>query len=148
MFPQPPAHRLEVQPHLSHRVKSYLWHGLAASTRQTYSTGQKRYLEFLRDNIQYRNTDGSILPASQTAVVEWIADMGTKDGLTPATIKKYIGHLRSLHVDFDIPFDALDSPMVHRVLRGVRRYHSEQSCPDRFPITQPILAVICASRDT
>ncbi|KAF5315910.1 hypothetical protein D9611_004922 [Ephemerocybe angulata] len=114
---------------------------LGGSTRKTYSTGQKSFITHVQLNNLY-NADGSILPASQPAIMSWVTSLAGK--VQPKTIKAYITHVRSLHVDSDIPFTACESPVVARLIRGIKVYHSER---DRRPvqaITLPILTALLA----
>lgn len=69
--------------------------------------------------------------------MEWIASLGGK--VQPKTIKSYLCHVRSLHVDSDVPFLACESPMVQRLIRGIKRYHGERDRNPKLPITAPIL---------
>ncbi len=54
-------------------------------TRKTYSAGQKSYLDFIRLHPHLQQQRGSLLPASQTAVMECVGDLGRR-GLQPRTI--------------------------------------------------------------
>ena len=42
----------------------------------TYRTGQKSFTDFIILYPQFRNSDGSILPASQSALLEWVTWLG------------------------------------------------------------------------
>jgi hypothetical protein len=67
----------------------------------------------------------------------WIASLGGT--VQPKTIKSYLTHVRSMHVDADLPFSAVESPMVQRLIRGIKRYHGERDRKPKMPITLPIL---------
>ncbi|KAF5337417.1 hypothetical protein D9611_003081 [Ephemerocybe angulata] len=137
----PPTWWYDTQPKWSKNISFYLWHGLASSTRRTYSTGQKSFITYVQLNNLY-NADGSILPASQHAIMSWIASLAGK--VQPKTIKAYITHVRSLHVDSDIPFTACESPIVARLIRGIKVYHGERDRRPVQPITLPILTALLA----
>ncbi|KLO04127.1 hypothetical protein SCHPADRAFT_793030, partial [Schizopora paradoxa] len=109
------------------------------STRSTYATGQKSYARFCYLN-NILNPDGSILPASRNAILAWVSSLA--GSVQPATIKSYITHVRSLHVDADLPFDACESPVVQRVIRGIKKYHGERNRKPKQPITLPILQAL------
>src|SRR5882724_5419942 len=94
---------------------------------------------------QFRNRDGSRLPASQTAVLEWVAWLGGAKRLQPKTIKSYITHLWSAHVDAGLPFSACESPMLQHRIRGIKRYMGEHERSPKLPITRDVLAHILAS---
>src|SRR5467141_2307132 len=149
MSSTPPATWYEAYPHLSPHVAFFLWHGLASSTRSTYRTGQKSFTDFIILYPQFRNPDGSALPASQAALLEWVAWLGGAKRLQPKTIKSYITHLRSAHVDADLPFSACESPLLQRVIRGIKRYMGEHDRNPKMPITCTILKqVLDASTHT
>ena len=96
---------------LSPKMAFFLWHGLTSLTRVTYGTGQKLFSDFITLYPLFRSTDGSMLPASQTAILEWVAWLGGAKKLQPKTIKSYITHLWSAHIDADLPFSACESPL-------------------------------------
>ncbi len=143
MLAEPPAEWYETNAHFSRQVARYLWHGLASSTRKSYSTGQRSYLDFARLHPAYCAPDGGLLPATQRGVMEWTASLGAR-GLQPKTIKAYLASLRSLHVDADLPFTACESPLVQRLLRGIKRCHGERDRNPKLPITLYILRQLCS----
>ncbi|KAF7350192.1 Integrase/recombinase xerD [Mycena venus] len=122
-------------------VSFYLWHGLASNTRRTYSSGQRSFINFCRLHSLY-NPDGAILPATQPAVMSWIAHLAGR--VQPKTIKAYLSAVRSLHVDADLPFSICESPVVQRLIRGIKRYHGEKDRKPVQPIIRPILLAILA----
>jgi integrase len=125
----------------SKTVSFYLWHGLASSTRRTYSTGQKSFINHVKLHSLY-NADGAVLPATQPAVMSWIASLGGR--VQPKTIKGYLSAVRSLHVDADLPFAITESPIVQRLIRGIKRYHGEKDRKPVQPITLSILLALLA----
>src|SRR5882724_2311737 len=94
---------------------------------------------------QFRNGDGSQLPASQTAVLEWVAWLGGAKRLQPKTIKSYITHLRSAHINAGLHFSTCESPMLQHLIRGIKRYMGERERSPKLPITRDVLAHILAS---
>src|SRR5882672_8231430 len=72
----PPASWYQTYAHLSQRVAFFLWHSLAPSTRTTYRTGQKSFTDFIILYPQFRNSDSSLLPASQSALLKWVSWLG------------------------------------------------------------------------
>src|SRR5882724_1911365 len=91
----------------------------------TYRTRKKSLTDFIILYPQFRNSNGSILPASQSALLEWVAWLGGIRRIQPKTIKSYIAHLRSAHVDADLPFSACESLLLQRVIWGIKRYMGE-----------------------
>jgi len=118
-------------------VAFYLWNGLAGSTRSTYSTGQKQFIEFvlLRPNLQ--NQAGGWLPATPEAVIEWVAHLGDRK-LAPGTIKTYLSAVRAMHTDNGIAFEAGESVILSRVFRGIKRVNGAPA-NRKLPITLEIL---------
>ncbi|KAF7366908.1 Integrase/recombinase xerD [Mycena sanguinolenta] len=114
---------------------------IGANTRRTYSTGQRSFINFCRLHSLY-NTDGAVLPATQPAVMSWIASLAGR--VQPKTIKAYLSAVRSLHVDADLPFSICEAPIVQRLIRGIKRFHGEKDRKPVQPITRPILLAILA----
>jgi|SRR5882724_820212 len=96
--------------HLSPCTAFFLWHSLASSTRVTYRTRQKSFTDFITLYPQFRNLDRSILPALQTAVIEWVTWLGGVKHLQPKMIKSYVTHLCSTHVDADLALQHVSFP--------------------------------------
>jgi len=82
----------------------------------TYKTGQKSFYDFITLHPQFRNSDRSILPAGLTSTIKWVAWLSRVKRLQPKTIKSYIMHLHSAHVDANLPFSACESPMLQRII--------------------------------
>lgn len=72
--------------------------------------------------------------------MEWVSSLGGQ--VQPKTIKAYLSHVRSLHIDNDLPFAPTEAPIVQRLIRGIKRYHGEKDCKPKLPITLPILLII------
>jgi len=105
-----------------------LWHGLAASTRLTYRTTEVLYR--LHHTIpQFRNSDGSILPASQGALPEWVSWLGGVRRIQPKPSNRTSPPAVSTRGRRP-PFSACESPLLQRVIRGIKRYMGER---DRNP---------------
>ncbi|KNZ80827.1 hypothetical protein J132_04256 [Termitomyces sp. J132] len=137
----PPTWWYEQHRHLPKTVSFYLWHGLATSTRKTYSTGQCQFIQFTQLHSLY-NSNGSILLASQPASLSWVASLWGR--VQPKTIKSYLTAVRSLHTDAGLPFDAIDSPLVQRLIHGFQCYHGEKERRPVQPVTLPILTALLA----
>lgn len=72
----------------------------------------------------------------------WVASLGPR--VQPKTIKAYLTHLRSLHVDPDLPFHSTEAPVVQRLIRGIKRYHRERDRKPKLPVTLDVLTCIRA----
>jgi hypothetical protein len=72
--------------------------------------------------------------------MSWVASLaGT---VQPKTIKAYLTHVRSMHTDMDLPFTACESPIVQRLIRGIKRYHGEKDRKPKQPITLAVLLAL------
>src|SRR5882724_10867789 len=94
---------------------------------------------------QFHNTDGSFLPESQAVLLKWVAWLGRVRSLQPKTIKSYVMHLLSAHVDGGLSFSACRLPMLQRVIRGIKRYMGECDCNPKLPIMREVLTCILGS---
>ncbi|KZP10731.1 hypothetical protein FIBSPDRAFT_962818 [Athelia psychrophila] len=47
-----------------------------------------------------------------------------------------------MHVDIDLPFMVCESPLVQRLIRGIKRYHGKCDRKPKQPITLPVLLTI------
>ncbi|KIO16456.1 hypothetical protein M407DRAFT_12813 [Tulasnella calospora MUT 4182] len=107
---------------------------LKDNSTRTYSSGKKSFIDFalLRG---LNNGDGSVLPASQQAIMEWVAWLGAR--VQPKTIKAYLCHVRSLHVDADLPFSATEHPVenLEEAIAAVNASISSARLPS--PTLQP-----------
>jgi hypothetical protein len=74
--------------------------------------------------------------------MSWVASLAGR--VQPKTIKAYLSAVRSLHVDADVPFTACESPVVQRLIRGIKRFHGEKDRKPVQPITRAILLAILA----
>lgn len=112
---------------------------MSSSSRRNYAVGQRSFINFVRLHGLY-NSDGSFLPASQDAILQWLTSLAGH--IQPKTIKSYLTHVRALHIDADLPFHHAVSPIVQRLIRGIKRYHGEPGRKPKLPITLPILLAI------
>ena len=133
-----PAYWFEAHSQFSRRAAFYLWHGLASSTRKTYSSGQRSYIDFVRVRPPLLHAPGQYLPATNQGILEWVTSLGDR-ALLPKTIKSYISSVRSLHVDAGLPFECCESPTVQRLVRGIKRFYGERVRTPKLPVTLPIL---------
>ncbi|GLB45363.1 putative transposition, RNA-mediated [Lyophyllum shimeji] len=139
----PPADWYDRNPFYSRRVAFYLWYGLASSTRRTYSTGQKSFLNFA---VLNGFAAPHAIPATQPAIMEWVCSLAGR--VEPKTIKAYLSHVRSLHVDNDLPFAVTEASVVQRLIRGIKRFHGERDRKPKLPITLNILTTILSAFDS
>lgn len=104
-----------------------------ASTKRTYTSGQKRYLDF----CELYNLKS--LPADESTVLYFIAylfDMGLKC----STIRVYLSSVRSLHIFEGHPIP-VRTPKIQLALRGAEVLSEPPS--RKLPITFSILFDMC-----
>ena len=78
-------------------------------------------------------------PAIVTSLASWIAQLSTKR-IKAKTIKSYITGLRSAHVDIGYEdLSVFHSPLLQRMIAGVRRLHGEADTKERLPLTKDLL---------
>ena len=114
-----------------HRFYSY---GLAPNTQKSYTSGQKRYLEFCN---KFNLTP---IPPSEHTILLFISQLG-EDGLAPSTVKSYLAAIRNLFINAGLSSINLYTPRVELVIRGIKRVKARQSSSvrPRLPITPSIL---------
>ena len=72
--------------------------------------------------------------------MSWLAHIAPT--VQPATLKAYLTHVKALHTEADLDSSNLVSPVVQRLLRGIKRYHREKGRKPKQPITLSILAAL------
>jgi hypothetical protein len=106
---------------LTEYTNSLLFHGLAKSTRKTYSVSdsQRRFLEFcywsglIHDN-------GSPLPCKRTNFLIFTAHLSRT--IKASSTKVYLSGVRSLHIEQGFKNPLENCVRLERVLCGVKRY--------------------------
>lgn len=121
-------------PHLEATVQDLFTRGLSGATLKSYSSAQRRYLQFC-DSYNLIP-----FPASEEVVTLFVALMAHQ-GLQPQTIKCYLSAIRFGQIAVGLPdFNYSQWPRLHYVLRGVKRSPSQPlSSTRRLPITINIL---------
>lgn len=116
-------------------VGRYFAKGLAESTLKSYSSSQKRYLQFCK------NAGFHPLPASETVLCYFAAYLA-KESLKHRTIKAYLSGVCFLHIaeSHSDPFQQ-SMNRLHYVLRGIKRAESEgeQANRSRLPMSPSLL---------
>lgn len=118
-------------------------HGLAESTRRSYSVGQRRFIAFCQ---QLGNLDaaGSPLPASEWTLCLFATELAKS--INASSIKVYLSAVRALHIEQGFQDPLINYPRLQRVLRGIKR---TQGCTraERLPVTNSIMSIIKNSLD-
>ena len=69
--------------------------------------------------------------------MHWLSSLAPQ--VQPATLKSYLTHVKSMHIEADLDFSACESLLVQRLIRGIKRYHGEKGRKPKQPITLPVL---------
>lgn len=113
--------------------------GLAPSTRRSYVTAQRKFLQFCTDI-------GIMVPLPATEHTLCLYASYLAQSLQPSSIKVYLSAIRSLHIDQGYPDPIANRLQLHRLIRGIRRTQGH-STRQRLPITAPLLHTILSSLD-
>ncbi len=104
---------------------------LASSTQATYSSGEKRFLNFCMEHgVQP-------LPADKLTLVYFAVALSRS--LSTPTIKVYISAVGSLHRRQGFKDPTHHNPQLKMVLRGTQRANIDRRSHPRRPITRAIL---------
>ena len=117
--------------------------GLSRSTHLSYSSGQRRFINFCLD-FSLVNPDGSILPASESTILRFIGYLAFS--VKPSTIKTYLAAVRSLHIYQGYQNPLENNPRIQLVLRGIKRL-SGNPRRLRCPITPKLLLIFRSRLD-
>ena len=103
---------------------------IATSTQQTYSAGEKRFIDF----VQLYQPKGAkhLLPASEDTLVQFSAFLARSN--KHSSIKNYLAAVRHLHIRNGFKLDFNKMLRLKLVLRGIKRSQGE-SIRVRLPIT-------------
>ena len=103
---------------------------MAASTKQTYSAGEKRFISFV--NL-YRPQEGKhLLPASEETLMKFSAYLAKS--IKHASIKNYLAAVRHFHIRNGFSLDCQQMLRLQLVLRGIKRSQGDK-VRVRLPIT-------------
>ena len=110
-------------------IQRYLTLSVAASTKQTYSSGEKRFLEFFS---LYRPLNARLLPATEDTLIQYAAYLARS--IKYSSIKGYLSAVRHLHIRSGYELDLKKFHRLHLVCQGIKR---SQGCSTRtrLPIT-------------
>jgi hypothetical protein len=96
----------------------YLWWGLSANTRRTYTTARNGYTTF----AAFAGIEP--FPPTADSLCNWMAYLGNRGPTKSTTMKSYLTGLRSYCVDMGMDdLDVFHHPRVQRVIRGIKIFH-------------------------
>jgi hypothetical protein len=97
-------------------IAGFFYHNsLASSSRSSYSSGQKRWLQFLQGHGQVFTP-----PAKEVDLIMFISFLAL-ERLAVSTIKKYISAVASLSKEMGFPIVTADFVQLATVFRGIKR---------------------------
>lgn len=123
---------------LQAECQQFLVEGLASSTRSTYASGQRRFLDFCRQ-LGRLGPDGSPCPVDEWTLCLFVTHLA--QSVQHATIKVYLSAVRALHIEQGFPDPLVDCLRLQRVLRGIRRSQGDSKVA-RHPVTDYTLLAI------
>ena len=115
---------------LATEVDMYRSHVYANSTKCTYSSHRRSYLDFC-SLLGY-----CPLPASETTILQYIAYLARR--LKPQCIPQYLNIVSLLHKEHGLPNPMKDNWKISSTITGVHRLHGS-SISRKLPITKDIL---------
>ena len=126
--------------HLEARCHSFMYQGLASSTRRTYSCTREKFVNFCF-MTGHLSPYGSPSPAPDPLTLCLFA-IYLADSLRHSSIKVYLSAVWCLHVDQGFPDPLENCLRLQRVVRGIK--HSQGALPSRLRL--PVSSNILASR--
>jgi len=117
----------------SDSLKTFLWHGLAPNTRQTYNTAITSYETFCKTH------GNEPFPARRETLGEWVTIRAIGSPQQPAircdTIESYLSAIRAWHTDFGLEEDIFESSWLRRLIAGIRRTEVPKQSKQATPIS-------------
>ena len=110
-------------------IQRYFNLSIAASTRQTYSSGEKRFLAFLS---LYRPTTAGSMPVDEDTLIRYVAYLAKS--IKHSSIKSYLAAIRHFHIRHGYKLDLAKFLRLQMVCRGIKRDQGT-SIRTRLPIT-------------
>ena len=115
---------------LNAEIQRYYTLSTASSTKQTYSTGEKRFLTFC--SLYKSQSATACLPADEQTLIEFSAYLAKS--IKYSSIKNYLAAVRHLHIRNGFCLDVTKMLRLHLILRGIKRSQGDQKRV-RLPIT-------------
>ena len=110
-------------------IRRYLSLSVADSTKRTYSTGEKSFIQFLS---LYRPLHVQSLPTDEDTLIQYVAYLAKS--VKHSTIKGYLAAVRHFHIRHGYQLNLRKFLRLHLVCRGIKRSQGS-SIRTRLPIT-------------
>ncbi len=115
---------------LNEDIQHYINLSLASTTQQTYSSGEKRFITFIR--LYKRKHIEQCLPADQLLLTEFVAFLAKS--IKYSSIKTYLAAVRHYHIRHGFQLNLHKMLRLQLALRGIKRSHGD-NIRVRLPIT-------------
>ena len=102
---------------------------IAPSTRKTYSSGERRFIDFCTLHSPDKSTP---IPANEETLIKYVAYLDRT--IKHSSIKGYLTAVRHLHVSSGYELDLKNYFRLQLICRGIKRSHGDSS-RIRLPIT-------------
>ena len=114
---------------LNANIQNYLSHSVAASTRKTYSSGERRFLNFCTLHSPHKSTP---ITTDEETLFQYVAYLAKT--IKHSSIKGYLAAVRHLHICSGYGLDLKKFIRLQLVCRGIKRSQGDSS-RIRLPIT-------------
>jgi hypothetical protein len=131
----PPAHSA------TPKVARLLWHGIAESTRASYTAA---WNSFERHSLLNGHP---ALPATFLSLASWIADTLDSGRAKPETVETYLIGIKNHHIENGAPTTVFEDPRIKRLLRGALRIFGAKPIRPRDEIERPLLTSMLRTLD-
>ena len=120
---------------LTVQAATYIFKSIATSTRLTYSTGERHFIQFCLSH-KLISPQHPFLPAHESTLIHFVTHLSNT--VSYGTIKVYLAAINNLHIEFGCPLDLSAMPVLHKTLRGIKLSHGTAK-KARYPITSSVL---------
>ncbi|CDW96714.1 hypothetical protein [Sporisorium scitamineum] len=122
---------------VSRTAATFIWRGLAESSRRRSSGVPGRYRSFV---VRHFGPAATPFPASDLYLTEWVCDMAASRPYH--SLKHELDALRSWHIDLGYPVDGFAQGRLERAVRGIKRTFGLRPAVSKLPITLPLLRAV------
>ena len=110
-------------------IQNYLSLSVAASTRKTYSSGERSFLNFCTLHSSHKPTP---IPTDEETLIQYVAYLART--IKHSSIKGYLAAVRHLHIRSGYELDLKKFVRLQLICRGIKRSQGDSS-RIRLPIT-------------
>ena len=103
-------------------IQNYFSLSVAASAKQTYTSGEKRFLEFCAFNSLQKSTH---LPTDEETLIQYAAYLAKT--IKHSSIKGYLAAVRNLHIRSGYELDLKKFLRLQLICRGIKRAQGNSS---------------------